>query len=286
MNILRIVSHAACFDGLVSALLMQEILGIEDVIFIDPGMVEQGFRYHKSDAVVDLPWAPDCGLWIDHHSSNTGPSLPTNHHDPTKKSCAQFIYDLYKKHDLERFSSLVHAANKIDKADFAAIDISKPDAAIQLALSLQSGNLQADEQYANFLLQELRFRPLESVACMEIVQSRFRKSWNRMQSLVTDELVQARGKVLLIEVDSAMPSFLHFMLYLRYPFVGVSILVKEQGDYIRLELGENIFYRVNTVDLGYLVKQYGGGGHKYAAGCIIPKSQKQEIIDRIVAVLN
>jgi len=62
---------------------------------------------------------------------------------------------------------------------------------------------------------------------------------------------------------------------------------KHEKNHYKISCGNNIFCKdKNPVHLGELMKKYGGGGHRYAAGCTIPKEVKDQALKEILAALN
>jgi hypothetical protein len=285
VDINRIVAHAD-FDGLISALFLQEILGVEEAVFTEPWLITEGsFQVHKSDAVADLPYPLDgCGLWFDHHSTSAQTLLPHMHFDATKKSCPAVIYDAYPER-LAKFLPLLKAADKIDSAEYTEEDLRNPTPAMQLALSLGLGN----DRYRFFLLDQLREHSLEQVAQLHPVQERYQQVMAAQEHTLAslDDCARMHGDVLVVDLTQGLPytKLLPFILGLQYP-ARVIMFLFDEGERLRLSIGENIFLRTNVVDLGALMASYGGGGHRTVAGCSIPKSGSEEILDRIIAVLN
>jgi oligoribonuclease NrnB/cAMP/cGMP phosphodiesterase (DHH superfamily) len=285
MEIKRIVAHAD-FDGLVCALLLQEVLGIEDVVFAEAWEItEETFHVQHTDALADLPYAP-CGVWFDHHASNAVAPGAHMHFDAGAKSCASLIYRHYLQQfpHLERFLPLVFAAEKIDMCEYTDDELRNPTPAMQVALSLDT------EQYRAFLLQQLREHSLESIAALRIVQERYRSNMQAHDEFLAaiEEKSSMRGAVLVVDAqDVRFPrnNIIPFLLFLQHPHANASLIVFGSGPRLRMLVRENAA-GTNTVDIGELMKQYGGGGHKAAGGCSIPAVQKEEIIDRILAVLN
>lgn len=283
MDVFRIVAHTD-FDGLVSALLLQELLGVEEVVFAEPWEINDGtFKVQRTDALADLPYAP-CALWFDHHASSARPLGPGMHFDAKAKSCPRVIFNLHKER-LHKFHHLVVAADKIDSADFSQEDISNPTPAMQIALSLDT------DEYRRFLLDQLREHSIEHVASLRIVQERYRRKLVEQEEFLAgvEERTFVRGKTLVVEAQGLAvphPSLIHFILYLRHPQTSVSILIFGDGPRLWLRVGENNFTRLNAVDIGAVMREYGGGGHKVAGGCTIPAAQQEEIINRLVNLFN
>jgi len=296
MDINRIVAHTD-FDGLVSALLLQELLGVEEVVFVEPWQLRDGlFTAHKTDAVVDLPYPPGgCGLWIDHHATSARKPAPHEYFDAGAKSCPSVIIALYPgaSDRLSRFFSLIAAADKIDSANYTEEDLRSPNAAMQIAAGMDSGRPQRDDYYKEWLLDQLRQHSLEEVAASSLVRERFIAAQRLQEETLAalEERMTLRGNVLLVDMmglGMARPALLPFLLYQRYPSSSVTLTVRESEEPGRLHVsaGENIFNRVNRVDIGKLMQEFGGGGHKQAGGCTIPAAQRDELLDRMILVLN
>ena len=91
-------------------------------------------RSNTDDVVANLPFVKGCGLWFDHHSSETErlmamEDLKFEGESRSAPSCSRVIYDYYGGH--ERFAhldetGLVDAADKADTADFTVEEIVNP----------------------------------------------------------------------------------------------------------------------------------------------------------------
>jgi hypothetical protein len=285
MHIIRIVAHAD-FDGLISALFLQEALGVEEVVFTEPWHVSDGsFQVHQTDAVAGLPYPLNgCGLWFDHHSTNARELLPHMHFAIDKKSCAALIYATYAE-KLPNFLPLLEEANKIGSADYTEEDLQHPTPAMQISLSLSLGN----DRYRSFLLDRLREHTVAEVAALHPVQERYQQIIAAQEHTLSslEDYARMHGDVLVVDLTQGLPytKLLPFILGLQYQ-ARVILFLLDDGQRLRVSIEQNIFLRTNTVDIGALMASYGGGGHKAVGGCSIPKSGSEEIIARIIAVLN
>lgn len=294
MDIQRIVAHTD-FDGLVSALLLRELFGVEETVFTEPWLITEGkFVVHKNDAVVDLPRPQGgCLLWIDHHRSSAPSELaPHEHFLPDKKSCPSVIWESFpeRRDVLERFLPLIVAADKIDSADYAIDDLRSPTAAMRIAMSIDSGLANADDAYRLFLLEQLTQHSLEIVAGINIVAARYAAAVERQEVMlaVARERAVRHGTVLVVDLSDHErgAGLMQFLLFLEHDVSVAMFLYRGEQERVRLSVGENMFLRLNAVDIGALMRKYGGGGHKQAGGCTIPLAQKDEIIEHIVLVMN
>src|SRR5262245_34686603 len=85
------------FDGLVCGVLLKEINRIDAITVVHPRGVQDGkVPISRRDITTNLPYAKDCHLAFDHHSSErqrNGENAPENHIiDPKASSAARVVY--------------------------------------------------------------------------------------------------------------------------------------------------------------------------------------------------
>ncbi len=298
----RIIAHTD-FDGVISALIVREALGIDDVVFAEPWMLREGsLLVGKRDIIVDLPYAAGCGQWFDHHASSS-PDAANGVFDQHAKSCARVVFEHFRKQHagVERFRPLVDAADKIDSASFTAEDLDAPDACGKLSIAIRGDEKRKDDEFRLFLLNMLSFQTAEQVINQPIIKRRVEEKLKQLAEWKEKigMYVVLRGNVILVDRTKApadLPRGQPFFLYLMYPGHGVYVAadtVKYEPDRVKISAGKNIFdqygERLAPLDLGAIMQRYGGGGHRNAAGCSVDKSKKElalkEIVDAIDAAL-
>src|SRR3990172_2595576 len=94
-------------DGLMSAVLLTFVHPVKEIRFAHPKDVQDGkVPCTKEDIIVNLPFVPGCGLWFDHHVSET-PKLDGigafKGAFEMAPSAARVIYNHYRKPQFERF---------------------------------------------------------------------------------------------------------------------------------------------------------------------------------------
>jgi len=296
---LRIVTHTD-FDGVISALLVRELLDIDEVVFAEPWMLQQKqFPVRKGDVIVDLPYGEGCSLWFDHHATEQARTeTPTveGRFEPSAKSCARVIYNHYhpRHPELERFRPLVEAADKIDAAELTREDLESPDVYGKLSLAIRGDDRRKDDEFRLFLLNMLAFQPAEQTIDQPIIRKRVEEKlreheeWRRR----IGEFVTLKGKVIYVDRTKApadLPRGQPFWLYLMYPGHSVYLVtdsLKYEPDKVKISSGENIFEDLNRVDIGALMAKYGGGGHKVSGGCSAPKVEKERVVQELISALN
>jgi len=292
----RIVTHTD-FDGVVSVFLIQAVFpDIEEITFAEPWMLQKKqFPVRPGDVIVDLPYGEGCALWFDHHATSS-PDKEKGILDVTAKSCARVIYEHYLPGhpELERHRAIVEAADKIDSASFTQEDLEHPDVYGKLSLAIRGDDKRKDDEFRRFLINMLAYETPERVIEQPIIRKRVETKLTEHENWKAHipAYVQVRDKVILVDRTEApkdLPRGQPFWLYLMYPGKAVYLSVdnlKYEPDRIKVSCGENIFEDLNRVDIGSLMLKHGGGGHKAAGGCSIPKEEKEKIIGELIAALN
>jgi len=299
----RIVTHTD-FDGVVSAVLIQALFPeAETVVFAEPWMLQKStFPVREGDIIVDLPYGKGCALWFDHHATSADDEEAARADgalgrlDTTAPSCARVLSDHYKTShpELERFAGLVAATDKIDTASFTREDLERPDVYGKLSIAIRGDDKRKDDEFRRFLINMLSFQPAEQVIGQPIIRKRVEEKLRQLEEWKRriPEYVTVRGSVILVDRTRAPPDLPRgqpFWLYLMYPHKAVYLSVdnlKYEPEKVKLSCGENIFEDLNRADIGALMKAHGGGGHKAAGGCSIPRSEQERVVNGLVAALN
>lgn len=296
----RIVTHTD-FDGVVSALIVRELFDIEQVTFAEPWQLQQRqFPVQKGDIIVDLPYGDGCAFWSDHHATSA-PDAAKGVFDQHAKSCARVVFEHFiKQHPkLERFRPLVDAADKIDSADFTKEDLEHPDIFGKLSIAIRGDDKRKDDEFRLFLLNMLAFQSAEQVINQPIIRTRVDEKLRQLEEWKNKigAYVSLNGMVILVDRTNApsdLPRGQPFFLYIMYPGHAVALSadsLKNEPDVVKISAGKSIFdqysnEKLAALDLGIIMQCYGGGGHRNAAGCSVPKEEKERILNEIVEAIN
>ncbi len=290
----RIVTHTD-FDGVISALLLQDVYGTMDVVFVEPWEIQEGrFKARTGDIVCDLPYAPGCSRWFDHHAT-TAKDADKGVHALTP-SCARLIFEHERPAhpELERRRALVEAADKIDTAAFTKEELEHPDVYGKLSMAIRSDDKRKDDEFRRFLLGMLSYQSPEAVLEQPIIKRRVEEklAQHARWRAAIPAYVTLRGSVIYVDrlrAPEDLPRGQPFWLYLNYPGHAVHLTVdrmKYDPERVKISAGENIFEARNQADLGALMQRFGGGGHKAAAGCSIPREQKDTVVEELITAIN
>ncbi len=296
---MRIVTRGD-FDGLASSVLLSEVHQVREIRFVHPKDVQDGLvEADEEDIVVNVPYIPGCGLWFDHHVSeekkleNIGEFKGAFEMAP---SAARVIYNYYKNDYAEKFApfeALLEAADKLDSAQLTMDEVKKPTGWILLGLTIdpRSGLGPEFRKYFRWLVEYVKELPIERVLQHYEVKKRTDKVLNEQKEF--DELLAKYAKVEdnVIITDfrgvKNKPVGNRFLVFAKFPEANVEMRLFDghQGAVV-VAVGHSIFNRTCNVNVGNLLKKYGGGGHKGAGTTQLPPETAEEKIKEILATLK
>lgn len=290
---MRIVTRPD-FDGVVCAVLLKKALQItSSVYWTEPNEIQSETANIKpGDVMANLPYSPECSLWFDHHISNK-PDTEVPGAFEIAPSAARVVYQYYSGKLEPEFDELVHHTDIIDSADLDKDQVQYPEKYpyILLSMTLKNENYK-DIQYWNHLVDLLAENSIEKVhqdpqvkeKCRQVIEEN--NAWEailRKHTRVTQQIsiTDFRG------LDK-VPGGNRFLSYCIFPESIASLQIRYGGpkrDKVQISVGASIFNRRLNVNIGRLLSQFGGGGHKGAGGCTLDARTADEDINRILDVL-
>ena len=291
---MRIVTRPD-FDGIVCAVLLREALNIrEPVKWVEPNTLQRGLvEIHKGDIIANLPYRDNCTLWFDHHYTNR---IYRSFRGVFRiaPSAAGLIYEYYKDQIKRDFSELVAAADKIDSADLTLDQVIQPEkyGYVLLSMTVFNGD-HACELYWNKLvaligkydIQKVLDEPEVKQRCEDVIRQ------NKQYTVFLEENTRLERNVSITDFRhfSKTPAGNRFLVYSLFPdsYVNMRIrLEEENGEMVTVNLGHSIFNPGCHVNVGLLLADYGGGGHRGAASTRFPISKADEYIPQIIEALK
>lgn len=279
------------FDGVVCAVLLKEVFGeTAPIIWTQPNEIQRGaFEVTPHDIVANLPLSGDVELWFDHHVSNQ-----TDH--PHKgvfriaPSAAGLVYEYFKDKLHPRFDELVHQADKIDSAQLTLDEILHPENYPYVLLSMTIFTRQdSDNAYCDLLVERLRKDIISDVLNHSLVRQKCDKAVanNKAYEKLLKQHTSVTEKVSISDFRSlaSIPDGNRFLVYCLFPEAVVNAKLYSDGPYIVIKLGHSIVNRGCNVNVGQLLSNYGGGGHKGAGACRLAPDQADKYITDIINTL-
>ena len=290
---MRIVTRPD-FDGIVCAVLLYEALQIDEPVkWVEPNDLQKGrVNICNQDVIANLPYDENCALWFDHHYTNR---INTSFKGAFKiaPSAASIIFEHYKGRFKRDYSELVQAADKIDSADLSLDEVLHPEkyAYVMLSMTVSNGE-EPDEAYWNMLIELLREFDIQQI--LENPQV-----YEHCQSmLVQDEIYIAYLKentelikhvaITDFRPFTKPPAGNRFLVYSLFPDTYVNMRIRYQdknNDRVAVQVGHSIFNPKCNVNVGLMLTNFEGGGHRGAGSTRFQASKADEYIPKIIDIL-
>lgn len=291
---MRIVTRPD-FDGVVCAVLIAEALDIRrPVLWLEPNDFQRGRAdIRAGDIIANLPFHPDCDIWIDHHATNVA-DRPFKGLLGDAPSAARLVLDYFSPRLQRDFSELVAWADRIDSADITRDMVVHPENFDYVLLSMTvSGEDRRDEPYWNRLVGLLREGSIHTVLedpeaaerCRRVVKQNARYA----EILKTCTRVERQVSITDLRQIENVPSGNRFLAYSLFPEALVNIRIRYEtagADTVIVNIGHSIFNPGCKVHVGKLLAAFGGGGHRGAASARFPAAQAEDYLTRIIAALE
>jgi nanoRNase/pAp phosphatase (c-di-AMP/oligoRNAs hydrolase) len=294
------------FDGLACAVLLKELGLIDGYKFVHPKDMQDGkIEVTSSDVLANVPYVPGCGLWFDHHLSEQKRVSNVAEFEGSFKeapSCARVIWDYYGGHD--KFSPhldpMMEAVDKCDSANLDADDIENPQGWILLSYVMDSrtglGRYRdyriSNSQLMEEMVEHCRTKTIEEILALPDVQERIER-YHEQTALFRD-MIRANaiqhGNVVVVDLRNQDEIFAgnRFVLYTMFPTANISIQVMWgfQKQNIVMTCGHSITNRTSKTNVGNLMLEYGGGGHRAVGTCQVPEEKAEEVLQTLITRMN
>jgi len=289
------------FDGLACAVLFKEMGIIDNWRFVHPKDLQDGTtKVTSNDILANVPYVPGCGMWFDHHTSELERhGLPSDFKGSWQKldSAARVVYEYYKdQYDLSRFDEMLEYVDRVDSGKLTIDDVLNPENWVMLGfLSDPRTGLGRFHNFSisNYsLMQDMvdycRTMPIQDILQLPDVKERV--AMYHEQTALFKEMARnhtkINGNVIVTDLRGVEPIHVsnRFMIYSLYLEQNISMWIvdgRSMGN-CPIAVGYSVLNRTATVDVGSIMLQYGGGGHKQVGTCQV----SYEDADRVIAELQ
>lgn len=293
------------FDGLACAVLLKEAGIIDDYLFVHPKDVQDGkVEVTENDVLANIPYAPGCGLWFDHHTSEAerlqdlqfkGDSRPAD-------SAARVIYDYYggRKKFGPKFDAMMEGVDKADSGRFIAEEILNPEgwALLSFVMDPRTGlGRYRDYRISNYalmmdMIDYCRSMTVDEILAVPDVQERVNRYIE--QDVVFREMLEKhttiRKNVIVTDLRGVEEIFTgnRFMVYALHPEQNISIWLidgraKQNAVFA---VGHSILNRTSKTNVGSLMLKNGGGGHPKVGTCQVPYEEADRVLAELIEQMN
>ncbi|MCE1251784.1 MAG: exopolyphosphatase, partial [Comamonadaceae bacterium] len=232
------------FDGLVCAVLLNELELIDEIVFVHPKDMQDGkVAISERDITTNLPYVPGAHLVFDHHESETvrnSGRRDVNHIiDPEAPSAARVVYKHYGgKAAFPRVSDdMMAAVDQADSAQYSREDILNPQGWVLLNYLMDSrtglGRFR-DFRISNYalmmdLIQYCRNHGIDEILQLPDVQERialYNEHAPKARAQIEQCAIQIGNLVVLdLRPEDTIWATNRFMIYALFPTANISIHV-------------------------------------------------------------
>ena len=291
------------FDGLVCAVLLNELDLIDDILFVHPKDMQDGkIEITECDITTNLPYVPGAHLVFDHHESETvrnSGRRDVNHiieaHAP---SAARVVYNHYGgKATFPRITDeMMAAVDQADSAQYSREDILNPQGWVLLNYLMDSrtglGRFK-EFRISNYalmmdLIKYCRDHTIEQILALPDVQERvalYHDHAAKAKAQIMNCAIQIGNLVVLdLRPEETIWATNRFMIYALFPTANISIHVMWglQKQNTVLATGKSILDRSSKTHVGNLMLEFGGGGHAAAGTCQIANDKADRMLQMLV----
>ena len=294
------------FDGLVCAVLLNELDMIDDIKFVHPKDMQDGkVDITARDITTNLPYVAAAHLAFDHHESetirNTG-ERPNHIISATAPSAARVVYDYYggKKAFPHISDEMMEAVDKADSAQFNRDEVLNPTGWVLLNYLMDSrtglGRFRefriSNYQLMMDLIQYCRDHDIEQILQLPDVVERVKlyeeHAEKSREQILRCATVHKNLVVLDLRNEETIFAANRFMIYALFPQCNISIhaMWGVQKQNTVFATGKSILDRSSKSNVGELMLQYGGGGHQAAGTCQVDNERAAAVLQELIAQIN
>lgn len=295
------------FDGLVCAVLLNEMNLIDEIKFVHPKDMQDGkIEITDRDITTNLPYVPGAHLVFDHHASETSRNAgdrPKNYIIyPGAPSAARVVYECYggKNRFPDSFDDMMIAVDKSDAAEFTHEEILDPTGWVLLNYLMDSrtglGRFRefriSNYQLMMDLIKYVRDHTIDEVLALPDIVERVQLYMEHAEK-AKDQIYRCateHGNLVVLDLRNEETIFAvnRFMIYALYPDTNISIHVMwgVQKQNTVFATGKSITNRTSRTNIGELMLQYGGGGHENAGTCQVANGEADRVLKELVNKIN
>lgn len=314
---MRLVTRAD-FDGLVCGALITKFEKIDDYLFVEPKFMQDGLvEIRAGDIIANLPYHPNCALWFDHHITNTTPDFPRpimigkggfRLAPSAARVVSEYYEELGQRHEAaganvppedmlaflgsQRIQYLLHETDRIDAGKLEKEDVLNPQGYVLISMTTDGKNA-GDEPYWLKVIELLRDATLKDMLSDAEVSRRCRQIREEQESLrqLLLERTVLKGNVIYCDLRGVKktPDGNRFLIFTLFPEGNIQVKVADDSqrpNTTAISVGYNIFNPTSNVNVGELLKKYGGGGHRVVGSTRVPNDRAERAIEEIVEAVT
>ncbi|WP_029895189.1 exopolyphosphatase [Desulfohalovibrio reitneri] len=294
------------FDGLVCAVLLKEAGIMDEWRFVHPKDVQDGsVEVTANDILANVPYAPGCGMWFDHHSSERERlrrDLQFVGASRDEPSCARVIWDYYGGHETfpHRFEDMMYWVDRCDSGDLAREHIASPTGWVLLNFITDPrtglGRFH-DYRVSNYdlmmsLVDWCRSMDIGEILAQPDVAERTKRYFSQEKRHQAMLLENSRREGNLVITDlrdvETIYSGNRFAVYALFPECTVSMQAMwgRGRQNVVFTAGHSIIAPGCGADIGRIMQGFGGGGHRQVGTCQVAAEEAERVKGELIRELS
>jgi hypothetical protein len=254
--------------------------------FPKPIMIGRGgFRLAPSAARVVYEYYTELG---NGHQAQPKADQPTAEIGNRKVKGKEIISYL----NTERIKYLMREADRIDAGKLEEEDVLNPQGYVLISMTTDGKNV-GDEPYWLKIIDLLREKTLEETLSEPEVKKRCQRIRDEQEKLrkLLLERTTMKGNVIYCDLRGIeeIPDGNRFLIFTLFPKGNIQVKVADdpqRQNTTSISVGYNIFNPTSHVNVGELLKNYGGGGHKVVGSSRVANDQAEQAIKEILAAVT
>jgi nanoRNase/pAp phosphatase (c-di-AMP/oligoRNAs hydrolase)/glyoxylase-like metal-dependent hydrolase (beta-lactamase superfamily II) len=294
------------FDGLVCAVLLEELDLINDILFVHPNQMQEGeIDVSETDISTNLPYTPGVFAAFDHHLSEIkrlGKHYDNHIIDPLAPSAARVVYNYFgaEKRFPNISTAMMDAVDKGDAAQFSQEEVIDAEGWPLLNFIMDSrtglgryrGFRVPNYELMMSLIDYCRRYDIDQILEHPDVKERvdlYREHEGPAKEQIK-RCTTVHGNLAVIDYRNEDSIYVvnRFMIYALFPECNISMHVLwgrgEQNTVFAV--GKSIFNRTSNTNIGDLMLTYGGGGHRNAGTCQSDNALADIVRDALIQRIN
>ena len=293
------------FDGLVCAVLLNEMKLIDEIKFVHPKDMQDGkIVVGPRDITTNLPYVPGAYLAFDHHLSESIRNGKHRNHiiEVDAPSAARVVYNHSGARDaFPRITDdMMLAVDKADSAQYERHDILDPKGWVLLNYLMDArtglGRFR-DFRISNYalmmdLIEYCRDHTIDQILELPDVRERVDLYFEHAESArrQIERCATVHGNLVVLDLrnEETIYATNRFMVYALFPQTNISIHMMwgMQKQNTVLATGKSILDRGSRTNVGELMLAYGGGGHMAAGTCQVANDAADVTLAALIRKIN
>src|SRR5262245_6115029 len=192
----------------------------------------------------------------------------------------------------DRTKYLLHEADRIDAGKLERQDVLDPQGYVLISMTTDGKNA-GDKPYWLKVIELLRETTLEATLNDGEIKrrcQRIRDEQEKLRKLLLERTTM-KGNVIYCDLRGVkeIPDGNRFLIFTLFPKGNIQVKIAndtQRENTTAISVGYNIFNPTSTVNVGELLKNYGGGGHRVVGSSRVSNDKADQAISEILAAVT